>query len=507
MDSTDAPHPDPIVSQLVDLLGPAVLVDAAALAAARTDKSGFVSAGTPLAVVEARSIADVQAVLRLATEHRVPVVPRGAGTGLAGGAVGTDGSIVLSTARMNRILEISLDDELAVVEPGVLNQALSDAVENDGLVFSPDPASKAISSIGGNIATNAGGLLCAKYGVTREAILGLKVVLPDGRMLETGHRSVKGVTGYDLTALLTGSEGTLGVIVEATVKLRPIATGEVVTIGAFFSDIVAAAAASAAITAARIRPAVMELMDGPALVAIDAYNGTDLVAKGAAYLLVQTDGGGSVDEAERILEIVRAAGGAAELTADPAVGERLLGIRRSFHPALEARGEVLIEDVCVPRSQLAAMFAAIGEISERYGISIPTVAHAGDGNLHPNFVIPPAAAGTDRGATDGGAAEGGAAEGGAIAGVAAEGGAAEGGVPAAPGEATAGVPEYIWAAAGDLFRAALALGGTLTGEHGVGVLKQRWLRDEVGADSFDLQRQIKAVFDPLGIMNPGKVFG
>ncbi|WP_229715296.1 FAD-binding oxidoreductase [Subtercola lobariae] len=465
-----------MVAKLFEQLGDRVHVDDASLTRARTDKSGWVSAAAPLAVVDARSIAHVQTVMRLATEYSVPVVPRGAGTGLAGGAVGTEGSIVLDVSGMNRILEVSLADELAVVEPGVLNQALSDAVAADGLVFSPDPASKAISSIGGNIATNAGGLLCAKYGVTRDAVLGLKVVLPDGRMLETGHRSVKGVTGYDLTALVTGSEGTLGVIVEATVKLRPIAAGEVFTIGAFFENVVAAAAASAAITAARLRPAVMEIMDQASLVAIDAYNSTTLTTRGNSYLLVQTDGGGAAAEAARIVDIITAAGGAAESTADPALGEQLLAIRRSFHPALEARGEVLIEDVCVPRSQLAAMFAAIDEIAARYGLSIPTVAHAGDGNLHPNFVIPTALPGGSGSADE-------------------------------PGKGAQTVPDVIWDAAGDLFRAALALGGTLTGEHGVGVLKQRWLRDEIGTDSFDLQRQIKAVFDPLGIMNPGKVFG
>ncbi|MEA9984997.1 FAD-binding oxidoreductase [Subtercola sp. RTI3] len=446
-------------------LGSRLSTDPAELQGARADRSGYTAPGMPLAIVRAESIADVQAVMRIATEWRVPVVPQGAATGLAGGGAGSDGAIVLSTASMNRILEVALADELAVVEPGVINQALSDAVAQYGLVFSPDPASKAISTIGGNIATNAGGLLCAKYGVTREAVLGLTVVLPDGRMLETGHRSIKGVTGYDLTALFTGSEGTLGVIVGATVRLRPIAAGTVVTIGAFFDTIVAAAAASAAVTAARLRPAVMELIDHEALKAIDAFNGTTLSASGGAYLLVQTDGGASVDEADRILAIVTGAGGTAELTIDPEVGERLLAVRRSVHPSLAARGEVLIEDVCVPRSQLAAMFGEIERIGAKWGLSIPTVAHAGDGNLHPNFVITPELA-------------------------------------LASGE----VPDVVWQAAGELFRAALDLGGTLTGEHGIGVLKKRWLRDEVGTDSFDLQRQIKAVFDPLGIMNPGTMF-
>jgi glycolate oxidase len=453
-------HDHEILRQLRDALGDAVLTEGPRFEAVHTDKSGFSAPGRALALVAARSVEDVQAALRIATEHRLPVVPRGAGTGLAAGGVASEGALVLSTAAMDRILEVSLEDELAVVEPGVINQALSDAVAPHGLVFSPDPASRAISSIGGNIATNAGGLLCAKYGVTREAVLGLTVVLPDGRLLRTGRRSVKGVTGYDLTALLTGSEGTLGVIVEATVKLRPIPTGRVVTVGAYFPSVVAAAAASAAITAARLRPAVMELMDEAALAAISRYTGA-MLDRGAAYLLVQTDGGGAAEESQRVLEIVTASGGAAEATEDPAEGEALLAVRRAFHPALEAEGRVLIEDVCVPRSALPAMFAAIRGIEERTGLSIPTVAHAGDGNLHPNFVLP---------AGDG------------------------------------PVGEDVWDAAAELFRTALALGGTLTGEHGVGLLKQRWLAEELGEDSLALQRGIKAVFDPLGIMNPGKVF-
>ncbi|PPF33646.1 FAD-binding oxidoreductase [Rathayibacter sp. AY1A3] len=453
-------HDHEILRQLRDALGDAVLTEGPGFEAVHTDKSGFSAPGRALALVAARSVEDVQAALRIATEHRLSVVPRGAGTGLAAGGVASEGALVLSTAAMDRILEVSLEDELAVVEPGVINQALSDAVAPHGLVFSPDPASRAISSIGGNIATNAGGLLCAKYGVTREAVLGLTVVLPDGRLLRTGRRSVKGVTGYDLTALLTGSEGTLGVIVEATVKLRPIPTGRVVTVGAYFPSVVAAAAASAAITAARLRPAVMELMDEAALAAISRYTGAAL-DRGAAYLLVQTDGGGAAEESQRVLEIVTASGGAAEATEDPAEGEALLAVRRAFHPALEAEGRVLIEDVCVPRSALPAMFAAIRGIEERTGLSIPTVAHAGDGNLHPNFVLP---------AGDG------------------------------------PVGEHVWGAAAELFRTALALGGTLTGEHGVGLLKRRWLAEELGEDSLALQRGIKAVFDPLGIMNPGKVF-
>ncbi|QWT23493.1 FAD-binding protein [Subtercola sp. PAMC28395] len=455
------PQTTEFLARLRGALGTAVSTDANELADARTDRSGYLSPGVPVAIVTARSIDDVQVALRLASEFLVPVVPRGAGTGLAGGATATNGALVISTTAMNRVLEISLADELAVVEPGVLNQQLSDQVLHDGYIFSPDPASKAISTIGGNIATNAGGLLCAKYGVTRDAVLGLKVVLADGRLISTGHRSVKGVTGLDLTALLTGSEGTLGIIVEATVRLRPIPAGLSVTIGTFFESVTAAAAASAAITAARLKPAVMELMDAESLLAVDALNGTSFRNRGAAYLLIQTDGPAAADEANHIVALTRLLGGMSELSTDPAEGERLLAIRRSFHPALEARGSVLIEDVCVPRSALAAMFAEIELIGLRHGLRIATIAHAGDGNLHPNFVLEP-------------------------------------GVTV--------VPDAVWLAAGELFEAALSLGGTLTGEHGVGVLKKRWLEAEIGPGSFELQQQIKAVFDPLGIMNPGKVF-
>jgi glycolate oxidase subunit GlcD len=459
------------LTRLREELGAIVSTEPAELAASRVDKSGWVAGGMPLAIVHATTVEQVQATLRIASDTRTAVVTRGAGTGLAGGACGSAGTIVLSVAGMNRILEIRPEDELAVVEPGVINQDLNDALAAYGLWFAPDPASKAISSVGGNIATNAGGLLCAKYGVTREAVLGLKVVLADGRLLETGHRTVKGVTGYDLTALLTGSEGTLGVIVEATVRTRAVTPGEVVTIGAVFADVASAAAASAAITAAKLRPAVMELIDEPSLAIIADYLGPEgsagLPLLGGSFLLLQTDGPAALAEADASVVVLRAAGGEVQLSTDAASGDRLLAIRRAFHPALAARGEVLIEDVSVPRSRMAEMFEAISAISVRTGIPIPTVAHAGDGNLHPNFVIP----------VD----------------------------PDRPVDAPI-VPEAVWAAADDLFRAALALGGTLTGEHGVGVLKRRWLADELGETSFDLQRQLKSVFDPLGILNPGVMF-
>ncbi len=448
-----------VVDDLVSALGAAVSLEPEQLDASRSDKSGHRSDSRPLAIVTARSIGDVQTTMRIATAHRVPVVTRGAGTGLAGGAAASAGEIVLSTLAMDAILEIAVDDQLAVVEPGVINSHLTAALEPYGLWFAPDPASKAISTIGGNIATGAGGLLCAKYGVTREAVLGLKVVRSDGVLLELGHRSVKGVSGLDLTALMIGSEGTLGVIVEATVRIIPLPAGAPCTIGAWFPDVEAAAAASSAITAARIRPAAMELLDGLSVRLIGEYLRQPMGERGGAYLLVQTDGAASEHEADVALDVITSLGGDADRTSDPVEGERLLAVRRAFHPALEATGTVLIEDVCVPRSALPEMFAAITRIGTRFGLDIPTVAHAGDGNLHPNFIV-------------------------------------HGG----------GVPEEVWSAASEVFRAALDLGGTLTGEHGVGLLKRRWLAEELGQDQLDLQRRIKAVFDPLGILNPGKVF-
>lgn len=459
--------PHDVVARLREALGASVSIDPVVLDATREDRSGWRSATPPIAVVLAASVAEVQAAMRIAYETGTPVVPRGAGTGLAGGAIASPGAIVLDVSAMNRILEISEADELAVVEAGVLNGDLNAALAPHGLWFAPDPASRAISSIGGNIATNAGGLLCAKYGVTREAVLGLVVVLADGRLLRTGHRTVKGVTGYDLTALLTGSEGTLGVIVEAIVRLRPIPLGEVVTVAAAFPDVDAAAAASAAVTAARIRPAVLELIDATGLAHVGAFLGQAGIAgtplegirPGEAFLLAQSDAAGAGEEADTIARVFAAAGGRVSRSADAAAGERLLDIRRAMHPALAASGQVLIEDVAVPRSRLPEMFRAIDEIGRRYGIEIPTIAHAGDGNLHPNFVF----AGGD-------------------------------------------VPADVWAAADDMFRAAVALGGTLTGEHGVGILKRRWLAAELGDDSFELQRGVKALFDPTGILNPGVMF-
>lgn len=440
-------------------LGDRVDTTAASLEAARADRSGHASPTAPLAVVHATSTADVQATLRIAHDTGTPVVVRGAGTGLAGASIAGAGEIVLSTLRMRRVLEIRPDDLLAVVEPGILNAELDAALAPHGLWWPPDPASRDISTVGGNIATGAGGLLCAKYGVVRDAVLALDLVLADGRLLHLGHRSVKGVTGLDLTSLVIGSEGRLGVIVGATLKLRRIEPGTPCTIVATFPTVRDAARGAAAVTASGAQPAIMELMDARCLAAVHALLELDPPAAGIAQLTVQTDGRSAAVEAEQIAAVLRAADGEVTVTGDPVAGEELLRIRRSMHAAMARLGTTLIEDVSVPRSALPAMFDEIARIERAYDIEIPTVAHAGDGNLHPNFIVP----GPE-------------------------------------------IPDRIWQAADDLFRAALRLGGTLTGEHGIGTLKSRWLADELGEDQWALQREIVRVFDPRGILAPGRVF-
>ncbi|WP_432564077.1 FAD-binding oxidoreductase [Kineococcus sp. SYSU DK003] len=435
-----------------------LLTDEACRAGVATDRSGHRPATLPDGVVRATTVDDVVETLRWATENRTPVVTRGAGTGLAAGSSASAGEVVLDLSGMDRILDIRPDDQVAVVEPGVLTADLDAAAGVHGLFYAPDPASAAISSIGGNIATNAGGLRCAKYGVTREAVLGLDLVLADGRRLSTGRQTVKGVAGYDLTSLVVGSEGTLAVVVGATLRLRPRPL-ETATLAAHFDDVVAAAAAAAAITAARLQPSVLELVDSVTLEAVDAARGSALRSLGAAALVVQCDGRGAGAEIDAVAEVVGKFATTWRATTDPVEAEELLAARRAGLPALEATGDVFIEDVAVPRSKLAEAVSGIGEISARTGVRIATIAHAGDGNLHPIVVV-------ERGGT-----------------------------------VTQGPP---WEAACAVFDLALRLGGTLTGEHGVGLLKRTWLKTELGEDSLDVQRGIKAVFDPLGILNPGK---
>lgn len=442
------------------LRGSRLVTDPDVMDAYRRDEAHMVAPGQPLAVLLADTTGDVSTALCWANENDVPVVARGAGTGLAGGATAVDGCLVLSTARMRTIREISAADQLAVVEAGVITADLDRAARELGLMYAPDPSSFEISTIGGNLATNAGGLRCVKYGVTRDSVLGLEVVLADGRVITTGRRTVKGVAGYDLTSLFVGSEGTLGIITSATMKLRPRPL-EPVTVVASFPSLRAAAEAVAGIVRAGLAPSLLELMDKATLRAIDDWKQMGLEHDSEAMLVAQADGSDATECADALRAQFELAGADfVAVSSDPAEAAQLLEIRRLAYPAAERLGHCLVEDVGVPRSKLPEMLERIEAAGRTHDVRILTVAHAGDGNIHPTFVFDP--------------------------------------------EVDGEVPAPVWAAADEVFRAALELGGTLTGEHGVGALKRRWLSLELGEDVMDVHRSIKAALDPRGILNPGK---
>jgi glycolate oxidase len=421
----------------------------------RYDRAMTVRPGRPIAVVRARSVAEVQATMRIATEHRVPVVTRGAGTGLSGGSAAIDGCITLSTERM-RAVAVDPAAMVATVEPGLLNAELKTAAREHGLWYPPDPSSYEICSIGGNLATNAGGLCCVKYGVTTDYVLGLDVVLADGRLLHLGGRTIKDVAGYDLKRLFVGSEGTLGVIVGATLRLRPLPPPPT-TVAATFPDVVAAGRAVTEIMAT-IRPAALELMDRASVAAVEAVKPMGFDATVGAVLIGQSDTGGA--EADVIARACEAAGATyVALTDDPDEGEQLMAARRMAIPCVERLGSVLIEDVGVPIPRIPDLIAAVEEIAERRRTLVPVIGHAGDGNFHPLVTFDPA---------DADAAE------------------------------RAGV------AFDEIMDAALELGGTVTGEHGIGTLKAAHLRRQLGDDVLDVTLAIKRALDPNDLLNPRK---
>ena len=451
-----------LVEELVGALGAAqVSTDKTVLARYAVDQAPVLDFQLPEAVVFAGSVADVQAVVRLCGVHKVSVVARGAGTGVSGGAHASRNSVVLSLERMNRILELNPDDETAVVEPGVINAALNEAAAEHGLMYAPDPASFRTSTIGGNVATNAGGLRCAKYGVTRDSVLALDVVLADGSLIHTGHQTFKGVAGYDLTGLFVGSEGTLGIVVGATVRLKYLPQ-EVHTIAAFYPDFRQAAAGVLAVGRARVQPAIMELLDGGTLAQLDEIHGSDLSSRGRSLLLIQTDGFGAAAEAD-VVRSVLAAGGAAVSTEATAEAEQLVELRRNSR-GVEVDDQYRVgEDVAVPRSRLVDYVALLEDLAAEHDVKLKVVAHAGDGNLHPTFWV-------DR-------------EDNAV---------------------NADAMERLNLALDASVTAALDMGGTITGEHGIGQYKLRWLGLEQPEPVRELQRRIKEIFDPAGILNPGK---
>lgn len=425
------------------------------------DQGPIVERHLPLAVVWAESVENVQHIVRSCAAYGVPIVARGAGTGVSGGAHASKGCIVLSLERMDRILDLNPDDETAVVEAGVINADLNAAAAEHGLMYAPDPASFKISTIGGNVATNAGGLRCAKYGVTRDSVLALDVVMADGSLLHTGHQTFKGVAGYDLTALLVGSEGTLGIVVGVTVRLKYL-PHEVHTVAAFYPDFRSAAAGVLAVGKARVQPAIMELLDNGTLAQLDEMNGSELQRRGKSLLLVQTDGFGAAAEAD-VVRRVLAAGGAVVTTEASEEAEQLVELRRNSRGA-EVDDEFRVgEDIAVPRSRLVDFVAELEAMASRYRVGLKVVAHAGDGNLHPTFWMDRVDEQTDAAAL-----------------------------------------LRLNAALDESIRVGLDMGGTITGEHGVGQYKLRWLGLEQPEPVRELQRRIKDLFDPAGILNPGK---
>ena len=435
-----------------------VLTDGDMMEGYRFDRSNAVDAGRPMAVVRVADTAEVQTVLRWASAHRVPVVTRGAGTGLSGGSLAVDGCIILSTERMRRV-DVDAAARLAVAQPGALNVEVKTAAREHGLWYPPDPSSFEICSIGGNVATNAGGLCCVKYGVTTDYVLGMEVVLADGRVLRLGGRTIKDVAGYDLKRLFTGSEGTLGVITEVRLRLRPPPPAAT-TMVATFPDAECAGHAISAIALCG-NPAVLELMDRTSVCAVERQFNMGLAECGA-LLLGQSDAGGAQGMAEvtTMIDACREAG-ADEVysTADEEEGSQFMAARRAAIPAVEKLGSVLIEDVGVPLPRVAELITGIERIAERRSTLIATIGHAGDGNFHPLVVF-------DR---------------------------------ADPAAVTRAELAF-----GEVMDLAISLGGTITGEHGVGTLKRRWLEEQIGTEVLGVMRDVKHALDPLGILNPGK---
>lgn len=454
-----------VLDELAGILPDDVLVlDEAAVAARAHDEAAAapLADGAALALVRARSTDDVAATLRVAHAHGVPVVPQGALTGLAGAADAVPGAILLDLSGMDRVLRIDPVDQVAVVEPGVLVADLQAAVAEQGLFYPPDPASASRATVGGTIATNAGGMRCVKYGVTRDFVRSLQVVLADGTVLDTRATTVKAVAGYDLTGLVVGSEGTLAVVTQATLGLLP-APGPERGVSATFASVPDALAAADAIVGGPHRPSTLELLDGVVAGAVAAYAPSAGVPEGAgAWLLAVTDERGDATATlDAYADAMRAAGAlAVEVGASPEALDSLLAARRAFQPAMRAlRGGSLNGDVSVPRSRLGELIDRLADIAAARGVLVATGGHVGDGNLHPVVAFD----------------------------------------PADPAQTVA-----AHAAMSDVLRLARSLGGTVTGEHGIGVEKLEALDDELGPDVRALQRAIKTAFDPTGILNPGK---
>ncbi len=449
-------------AELSRRFGPAFSVREKDLDAASKDASGLTR--RPEAVLAARTVRDVQDILVLANRHGFPVTPRGAGTGLAGGALAAHGGVVLDLAAMNRILAITPADMLAVVEPGVVTMTLRDAVRERGLFYPPDPASLDASTLGGNAATNAGGPACVKYGVTRDYVLGLEAVLPSGELLAAGAATRKGVVGYDLTKLLVGSEGTLGIITRLFLKLipHPRATR---TALALFSDPERAVAAVGAVMTSGITPSCVEFMDHNCLFLVAGDLPFPSPGGRASLLLIETDGDEAAAEADmaHVVAVCRGMSASAVLPAgDEAARERMWRARRSISLKVHESAALYVsEDVAVPLSRIPELLVAVEALEREHGLLTYAFGHAGDGNIHLNMTA-----------------------------------------ETCNTEATRRMESMVE----KVLRAVLDLGGTISGEHGLGLAKRRFAPLELSPASLVLQKGLKRLFDPGRIVNPGKLF-
>jgi glycolate oxidase len=418
----------------------------------------------PDAVVFPADARQIAGILKVANAEKVPVFPRGAGSGFTGGSLPVSGGIVLVTTRMDRILRIDTENLVAEVEPGVVTEQFQQAVEKVGLFYPPDPASLKFSTLGGNVAECAGGPRCVKYGVTKDYILGLEVVTPQGDVIRTGGETMKGVVGYDLTKLLCGSEGTLGIITRIVVKLLPKPEAKK-TMLVLFDSIDGAAKGVSAIIGGKIIPTTLEFMDSATIACVRKATGLDLPEEAKAVLIIEVDGEKDLIErqAERILQIVRPLGVVeTRVAADAAESEEIWKVRRSVSASLRnVNPDKFNEDICVPRSRVPEMIREIEAIATKHAIPIVNFGHAGDGNIHVNIMI-------DR---------------------------------KVPGEL-----EKAEEAIEEVFAAALKLGGTMSGEHGVGITKAPYIPMELDPVAVEYMKAIKKALDPNNILNPGKIF-
>jgi glycolate oxidase len=426
----------------------------------------------PCIVVRPSTTEDVCAVMRIASEHNVPVCPRGAASGLSGGALpvgfegkeGEFGAIALEMGAMTKILEISRAHARATAQPGILTGDFQKEVEKVGLFYPPDPSSAEFSTLGGNVAECAGGLRALKYGVTRDYVLSLEVVLADGSVIRTGSKAHKSVAGYDLTRLFVGSEGTLGVFTEITVRLIPLPE-EVCVVAAYFLDTLRASQAAITLLSGKILPRSVELMDETSIKCVREYSRLNLHPRARASLLIELDGRKTcaVREGEETAQVLRQSGAIdVRLAVKPEEREIIWEIRKQISPALYNVAKLKVsDDVCVPRGSVPDLLKRVEEIGKKWGLEIASFGHAGDGNIHTNILS---------------------------------------------GEDSEEVRQRIGKASDEVIALSLSLGGTITGEHGVGLTKKKYLPSEIGARELALMRGMKSLFDPKGILNPGKIF-